>query len=164
VTQPEFMPMKLTNCNMRQKLIGGIALVLAVAATAVLGQNYTADWSTIDGGGGTSTGGAYSVSGTTGQADAGRMSGGNYSLDGGFWGIIGAVQMLGAPLLSVSLTASNTVVVAWPYPSTGFGLQQVGAVATTNWASVTTPPTQVCSQWQLIVQPVSGNRFYRLMQ
>ena len=39
------------------------------------GQSYSIDWSTIDGGGGTSTGGVYTVSGTIGQPDAGTMSG-----------------------------------------------------------------------------------------
>jgi len=41
--------------------------------------------STIDGGGGTSTGGSYELSGTIGQPDAGQMSGGSYALTGGFW-------------------------------------------------------------------------------
>ena len=51
-------------------------------------QQYSIDSQTIDGGGGTSTGGVYSLSGTIGQPDAGTMSGGNYSLAGGFWGAI----------------------------------------------------------------------------
>ena len=33
-----------------------------------------------------SAGGAYSLGGTIGQADAGVMSGGTYTLVGGFWG------------------------------------------------------------------------------
>ena len=41
-------------------------------ATGALAQTYSIDWYTIDGGGGTSTGGVYSVSGTIGQPDAGR--------------------------------------------------------------------------------------------
>ncbi len=49
------------------------------------GQSYSIDWSTIDGGSGTSTGGGYSVSGSIGQPDAGKMSGGIFTLDGGFW-------------------------------------------------------------------------------
>ncbi|HWN96366.1 MAG TPA: hypothetical protein VNT99_15150, partial [Methylomirabilota bacterium] len=53
--------------------------------TSARAQSYSIDWFTIDGGGGTSTGGVYSVSGTIGQPDAGTMSGGNYSLAGGFW-------------------------------------------------------------------------------
>jgi hypothetical protein len=42
-------------------------------------------WWSTDGGGGTSKGSTFSLSGTAGQADAGRMTGGSYSLTGGFW-------------------------------------------------------------------------------
>jgi hypothetical protein len=43
-------------------------------------------WFTIDGGGGTSTGGGFTLSGTIGQPDAGvTMTGGGFSLVGGFW-------------------------------------------------------------------------------
>jgi hypothetical protein len=62
-------------------------------------QNFKLDWSTVAGGGGTSTGGVYAITGTIGQAEAGVMSGGNYTLVGGFWGIIAAVQTPGAPYL-----------------------------------------------------------------
>lgn len=41
---------------------------------------YSIEWFTIDGGGGMSTGGGYSMSGTIGPPDAGRMSGGNYTI------------------------------------------------------------------------------------
>jgi hypothetical protein len=127
-------------------------------------QSYSVDWYTIDGGGGTSTGGVYSVTGTIGQPDAGYMSGGNYSINGGFWGVIAAVQTPGAPLLSVSLTSTNTVLVAWLYPSMGFNLQQNSALGTTNWLSVTNSPVQVGEQLQVILQPPTGNRFYRLIK
>ena len=149
---------------MNRKLFSGMALSLAMVAIVAQAQNYTVDWFTMDGGGGTSTGGVYSVSGTIGQPDAGRLSGGSYTLDGGFWGIIGAVQMPGAPRLSVSLTVTNTVLVSWPYPSDGFSLQQNGAVGTTNWVAVTNSPVQVGPQWQLIAQPPAGNRFFRLLK
>ena len=47
-------------------------------------------WWTVDGGGGTSSGGAYTLSGTIGQADASTpMSGGAYTLTGGFWAGVG---------------------------------------------------------------------------
>jgi hypothetical protein len=49
------------------------------------GGDYTLRWSTVDGGGGASGGGAYVLVGTIGQPDAGAMSGGNYDLFGGFW-------------------------------------------------------------------------------
>src|SRR5438445_574865 len=127
---------------MKAKII--LLLVSLVSVFGARGQNYSIDWFTIDGGGGTSTGGVYSVSGTIGQPDAGHMSGGNYTIDGGFWGIIAAIQTPGAPLLRVVLTATNTVLVAWPAPSTGFSLQQNPVVNnTTGWAGVTNVPVVV---------------------
>ena len=67
---------------------------------AVFGQSYSIDWNKVAGGGGTSTGGPYSVSGTIGQHDAGGpMTGGNYALTGGFWALISVAQTPGAPTL-----------------------------------------------------------------
>src|SRR3989442_10530644 len=80
-------------------------LLLVVLPSAVDAQNYSIDWFTIDGGGGTSTGGVYSVSGTIGQPAAGHLSGGNYTIDGGFLVIIAAIQTPGAPLLLAMLTS-----------------------------------------------------------
>src|SRR5437667_9820143 len=97
-----------------------VALLLAGGAFTAHAQSYSIDWFTIDGGGGTSTGSVYSVSGTIGQPDAGRMSGGNFTIDGGFWGLIAAVQTPGAPTLTITRTTTNTVAVVWPSPSTGF--------------------------------------------
>lgn len=49
------------------------------------GGPYDLSWCTIDGGGGTSSGGAYVLNGTIGQHDAGLLSGDDYVLQGGFW-------------------------------------------------------------------------------
>ena len=78
-------------------ILSGLLAALFAVCQEGRAQNFTIDWFTIDGGGGTSTGGVYSVSGTIGQPDAGTMSAGNYSLVGGFWGIVAAVQTPGAP-------------------------------------------------------------------
>ena len=139
-------------------VIGGC--FLAVSAFA---QTYSIDWYSIDGGGGTSTGGVYTISGTIGQADAGHLSGGNYTIDGGFWAIIAAVQTPGAPSLRVVRTTTNTVVIAWPSPSTGFSLQQ-NPVANNGagWLSVTNTPVVVGSENQVIIAPPAGNKFFRL--
>jgi hypothetical protein len=118
----------------------------------------------VDGGGGTSTGGVYSISGTIGQPDAATMSGGSYALAGGFWGIISAIQTPGAPLLSIRHTPTNTVVVSWPSPSPGFSLQQASSVTQLVW---TTPPETVADNGTnhfIIVAPQTGDRFYRLFK
>ena len=69
--------------------IAGAVAVLCGGAAAYA-QPYSINWYTIDGGGGTSTGGAYTLSGTIGQPDAGTMTGGVYTLAGGFWAGIGS--------------------------------------------------------------------------
>jgi hypothetical protein len=72
------------------------SLLFLVTATIAHAQSYSIDWYKIAGGGGTSTGGTYTVSGTIGQHDAGGpMTGGNYSLTGGFWALISVVQTAG---------------------------------------------------------------------
>ncbi len=144
---------------------GATVLAFLVVQWAVQAQpNYAIDWFTVDGGGGTSTGGVYSVSGTIGQPDAGpTMSGGNYAVDGGFWGIIAAVQTRGAPLLTVTRTTTNTVAVAWPSPSTGWNLQQnTNSVSSLNWSNVTSGIQDDGTAKTLIVNPPMGSRFYRL--
>lgn len=127
---------------------------------------YSIDWFTIDGGGGTSTSSVYQVSGTIGQPDAGPvMSGGNFSLTPGFWSLSSVVQTPGAPLLTISLTITNTALVSWPSPSTGFILQQnTDGLGTVNWSNLVATPTDNGTIKYIIVNPSPGNRFYRLFK
>jgi hypothetical protein len=132
-------------------------------ATAASAQNYSIDWFTIDGGGGTSTGGVYTVNGTIGQPDAsGPLTGGGYSLTGGFWSLFAVTQTPGAPQLTISLIGANVAKVSWPSPSTGFALQQNTNLNAPVWVS----PSEVISDdgtnKSIIVNPAVGNRFYRL--
>ena len=73
-----------------KKLIRWLLVVaLSLGASTALAQpdsGYDLSWNTVDGGGGTLSSGALSLSGTVGQADAGTLSGGAYTLTGGFWG------------------------------------------------------------------------------
>src|SRR5437763_1838634 len=123
-------------------------LLLLLSALPVSGfaQQYAIDWYTVDGGGGTSTGGVYSVSGTIGQPDAGvQMNGGPYSVTGGFWSLV-AVQVSGAPLLSIRLTTTNTAILSWLVSPAGYNLQQTTPLGSTNWLGVTNPVNQVNGQ------------------
>jgi hypothetical protein len=97
-------------------------------------QSYSINWYKVAGGGGTSSGGGYRVSGTIGQPDASEaMIGGNYSLTGGFWSLY-AVQTPGAPWLTISY-ADNQAVVSWPSYVTGWTLQTNADVATPIWGN-----------------------------
>ena len=62
-----------------------IWFLAALPSSAQSGADYDLSWSTIDGGGGTSTGGPYTLTGTIGQPDADWSEGGEYEVLGGFW-------------------------------------------------------------------------------
>jgi hypothetical protein len=140
-------------------LLAGGWLGLSLPGTA---QDYAINWSTVDGGGGTSTGGVYSVSGTIGQPDAGTMSGGNYTVEGGFWGGSAAVQTPGAPYLWVTLTPTNMVLVWWSLSATAWHLQTASNLMATGsvWTDCTYQ-TNGATCYRL-ESPAVGNRFYRL--
>lgn len=61
-------------------------LILCLAASGTIAQEFEISRYTIDSGGGMrSTGGAFELSGTIGQPDAGKASGGGFELTSGFW-------------------------------------------------------------------------------
>ena len=62
-----------------------LALLLAGAPARAEASSFEVNWWTVDGGGGSSAGGAYALDGTLGQPDAGALTGGNNALAGGFW-------------------------------------------------------------------------------
>lgn len=67
------------------------------------------------------------------------------------------------PSLTVSQNG-NTVVVSWPYPSTGWNLLQNTNLATTNW---TAPPETIQNNGTnnfILISPSVGNLFFRLKQ
>ena len=147
----------------RGPLIGRLLCVLACSTTlAVLGQ-YSIDWYTISGGGGSSSNGPYTLSGIIGQhAAGGPMNGGPYSVTGGFF-VLYALQTPGAPLLTIWLTPTSTAVISWPSPSTGFDLQQNADLSTTNWGAPSEPINDNGVARFILVNPPAGNRFYRLV-
>jgi hypothetical protein len=152
---------------MKKTLLAGGVLLTVLAGLGVGradAQSFSINWSTIDGGGGISTSGGYSLSGTIGQPDAGMtFSGGNFSVSGGFW-VLSVLQSPGAPLLTMFRTATNTLVLSWPSPSTGFYVQQTtnlnGAVWTTPSETINDNGTNKV----MVVNPPAGNRFYRLVK
>jgi hypothetical protein len=123
-------------------------------------QSYSIDWYKIAGGGGTSTGGVYTVSGTIGQHDAGgQMTGGSYSLTGGFWSLISVVQTAGMPNLTIS-QVGNQAIVSWDSAVTGWTLQTNVNLATPTWGNYLGP---IGNNRATNASP-KGNLFFRLKQ
>jgi len=144
-------------------MIFAVLGILLGAGPVAQAQPYTLDWFTIDGGGGTSTGGVYSVSGTIGQPDAGAMSGGHYTLTSGFWGVLAAVQTKGAPYLTIT-RSNNTVIVSWPLPATGWVLEVANALPQISapWLQINPPYITNGTNLQFTEPLPAGNKFYRL--
>jgi len=69
----------------RRDIFGLLVMCIIVPAFGQFAGDYILPWSTIDGGGGTSRGGQYVLTGTIGQPDADWRSAGNFELLGGFW-------------------------------------------------------------------------------
>jgi hypothetical protein len=137
-------------------------IALLLAAAAVHAQQYTIDWYKVAGGGGTSTGGTYTVNGTIGQPDAGgTMSGGNYSVTGGFWALINVVQTPGAPTLYISHSGS-VVTVSWQAVA-GWNLVQNNNLTTSlaSWPTNSGASLIGGTNYLNLVNP-TGTLFFRL--
>ena len=125
-------------------------------ACAQSGGQFELSWSTIDGGGGTSSAGQFSISGTAGQPDASTpLTGCQFSLTGGFWSFLSVAQMPGAPLLKIKLVGTN-VVISWPLGATGFTLEETTSLTGKVWNSTPQPVVNIGSEHTVTV-PASGS-------
>ncbi len=147
----------VTRCaSHRWLLLVCILLLHPVLCLPAWGQ-YSIDWTTIDGGSGTSTGGVYTVTGTIGQPDAGTMSGGAYTLQGGFWALPQAVQTPGAPTLAIAPAAPGFALISWTPNTPGLVLQETPSLASTNWVNSLSGATNL-----VVVPATLPAKFYRL--
>ncbi len=139
-----------------------VVFFIVLGAAVLRAQQYAIDWYKIAGGGGTSTGATYQVTGTIGQPDAsGAMSGGSYSLTGGFWSIIAAVQTPGLPNLTITFVGPNSVVVSWP--NTGsYTLLTNNNLNASSWPGYGGTINTANGTNSVTLTPPTGNLFFRL--
>ena len=136
-----------------------LSLFISLSGFTALAQ-YSIDWFKIAGGGGTSTGGVYSVSGTIGQHDAGGpMTNGQYSITGGFWVLPIAVQATGAPALAVARAAPGQAAISWTPNTPGFVLQETLSLSPTNWINSASGAAN-----PVVVPATLPTKFYRLIK
>ncbi len=125
------------------------------APRSATAQSYSIDWFTVDDGGGTSSGGKYTLTGTIGQPDAGTLSGGSYMLEGGFWPGIVVPATAEAPTLFILLSGNN-VVISWLPGTPRFTLEETDSLSLPSWTPAPggnpTPP----------IPAASGTKFFRL--
>jgi len=146
--------------------VTAFCLLTAGLCLPAFAQNYSIDWHTIDGGGGTSTGGPmmginYSVSGTIGQPDAGvTMTNGQFAVTGGFWALPTAIQVGGAPLLTIAAATPGQATISWTPPTPGFVLQETWSLSPANW---TNSPSGTTNSIAVPITTVPA-KFYRLFK
>jgi hypothetical protein len=123
--------------------------------TAALGQSYSIESYVVAGGGGTSSGGQYTLSGTVGQPSAGAvLSGGAYQLQGGFWPGLLITSSGELPQLMIEVLGSG-VRVSWAPSAPGFVLETVVSLDETVWAPAPTgnpveiPATEAAAYYRL---------------
>jgi hypothetical protein len=63
--------------------------------------------------------------------------------------------------LTITLTPTNSVVLAWPAPGTGWSLQENPDLDPNHWSSVGTAPQLAGDQMQVVVMP-QAEKYYRL--
>ena len=134
------------------------ALVFMAIALTAQAQSYSIDWSKIAGGGGTSTGGEYSVSGTLGQPDAGGpLTNGQYSITGGFWALPIGVSTPGAPTLQIVPAAPGFARISWSPATPGFVLQMSDNLTAPSWSDAPSGTANPAT-----VPATIPTKFYRL--
>ncbi|MCU0857825.1 MAG: hypothetical protein MUC65_05405 [Pontiellaceae bacterium] len=132
-----------------------IATVFMVSTLAAPAQTNSVNWSTLDGGGGTSTGSVYSVCGTIGQFDTGNLSGGSYRIDGGFW-VPQAIQVENAPFLNIAAGGMGEIIISWNSCNTNWILQETSSL-TNGWVNA---PSGVTNP--VVIPTTEAVMFYRL--
>ena len=142
-------------------LVAAMAVQMALTSYTALAQSgggFDLSWSKVAGGGGTSTGGVYAVSGTVGQHDAGGpMTNGVYSVTGGYWALPIAVQTTNAPTLAIIPAAPGWATISWTPPTSCFVLQQTTSLSPSNWTDSPSGATN-----PITVPAVPPSKFYRL--
>ncbi len=111
----------------------------------------------MDAGGGSGAAGSFEMHGTLGQPGTFTGTAGLTAFVGGFWSLLDEP----VPLLR-NFRNGAAVVLAWPNPSPGFGLQTSTALVVTSWTAVAIEPRKVGSEFQVAWGPPDGRRFFRL--
>ncbi|MCX6878925.1 MAG: hypothetical protein NTW21_34715 [Verrucomicrobia bacterium] len=142
-----------------------LVVISAVGVTAAYAA-LTLPWSTLDGGGGRSTGTAtgrtvLAVTGTIGQfeACAGGASGGGFSLNGGYWAEALPASTPDGPTLTLIFESSRSARIQWQSDAVGWQVQRSTDLAA--WNDVGGLITVAGS---LAIAPIVGvpRQFYRL--
>jgi hypothetical protein len=132
------------------------ALLFVVSAARA---QYSIDWFTMDGGGGSGSAGTFAMQGTLGQPDAFSGAGGSFVCLGGYWSLFDEPL----PLLRI-FRFEGDIILAWPDPSPGFVLEGTPDLLAPVWNEVPIEPDIVEDEKQVNWGPPVGKYFFRLFR
>jgi hypothetical protein len=140
-----------------------LAVLAALLSAAISdARAYELQWITIDGGGGTISGGGYAADITVGQPEAGTAVGGGYVLQTGFWPGPWATLPPVPPMLSAGLAGSD-LVLAWPAALGAVVVEEAGSLGDpAAWQAVPVNPAPVGDTLRVTLPRGAAAAFYRL--
>jgi hypothetical protein len=87
------------------------------------------------------------------------MTNGQYSVTGGFWALPTAIQVSGAPTLTIVPATAGHATISWTPATPGFVLQETWSLSPANWTNSISGATNP------IVAPATlPTKFYRLFK
>ncbi|MGI6301761.1 MAG: WD40/YVTN/BNR-like repeat-containing protein [Verrucomicrobiota bacterium] len=66
------------------------------------------------------------------------------------------------PTLTIEPVGANQVRLSWPIATTGFQLESVQSLGSSEWTPVNNPPTALADAWEVILPSNGANTFFRL--
>jgi len=142
--------------------VNALCVAGVLFAPAGRADEFNLSWFTLDSGGGTSTGGQFTLSGTIGQPDAGTLSGGSFKLEGGFWSGVSVVQTPGAPVLRIKLIGGGLAVISWPVNVQGFALEERSTLGNGAWGNTVLPVHDTATEHTVTMPALGVMKCYRL--
>lgn len=105
-------------------------------AWSVAAQGLSIDSHSIGGGGGLSSGGAFTLNGTISQVESGAaVAGGHFAIQSGFWNVVTLLPIPGGPTLTIQRVGTS-VMLSWD-SATGWSLQQNSQLSESGWSAFT---------------------------
>jgi hypothetical protein len=143
-----------------------IGFIWATVATSLLAGGFAVDQGSFTGGGGSGSGGRFSVAGSVQPMAPPTLRSSTYTISGGFWSAATLVQTPGAPALTVKREDnSGLLAFSWAATADGYAFEESPTLTgpVIPWTAVSPQGLQtngITISISIPVQP--GTRFFRL--
>ena len=140
-----------------------VALAISAICLFLVTLAHAQSTLSLTGGGGSSSGEDYKITGTIGQMDGTSvMAGEDIELTGRVTTMLGTLPTSDGTTLTIAVTPQNMIVISWPSDGTDFVLEQSSDLGSPTWATIGATPED--DGWtKTVTMPVTmGNKFFRL--